>query len=98
MRMIEYYHEANKEITIILNMADVNKSSINIDFLFKFINKFKKHYEHKIIMRKFYIINCPSSLKKVYLFIKPFLHIDTQNKIQLIKEDKTQSIESYYYD
>ena len=54
----------------------------------RFIKKFQKEYEEKIMLRKFYIINCPSVLKKVYLFVRPFLHPETQKKVCVIKEER----------
>jgi hypothetical protein len=99
MNVLEYYRkldEQNREITVILDLKNVNNTTLNIDFLMKFVKKFKSVYENKIILRKFYIINCPNILKKVYLFVRPFLHPDTIKKMQVIKEDKSVAREYYY--
>jgi hypothetical protein len=100
MNVIEYYCKPNKqncpEITVVLDLNNVNKKTLNIDFLMKFVKKFQKEYENKIILRKFFIINCPSVLKKVYLFVRPFLHPETQRKISVIKQEKSLSREHYY--
>jgi len=100
MNVIEYYCKPNKqncpEITVVLDLKNVNEKILNIDFLMKFVKKFQKEYEDKIILRKFYIINCPPVLKKVYVFVRPFLHPETQKKICVIKQEKSLPREHYY--
>ena len=96
MKVIEYYYEPEKQMTIIMNLENMNKKALNIDFILKFVKKFKKKYENKMILRKFYILHCPSSFKNVYNFIKPFLHPETNEKISLISEKKSREVEYYY--
>lgn len=100
MNVIEYYCKPNTqkcpEVTVVLDLNNVNKKTLNVDFLMKFIKKFQKEYEDKIILRKFYIINCPPVLKKVYLFVRPFLHPETQEKVCVIKHEKSLAREHYY--
>ena len=61
----------------------------------KFVKLMKNRYDGVIIMDQFYVINCPKFIKSIYQFIKPFLHSDTRNKIKLIRENKTLSLENY---
>jgi len=96
MKVIEYYYEPEKQITIIMNLENMNKKALNIDFIMKFVKKFKKRYENKMILRKFYILHCPSSYKHIYNFVKPFLHPETNDKIFLISEKKSREVEYYY--
>ena len=97
MNVIEYYYDPNKELTIIMNLENINAKALNIDFILKFVKKFKKKYENRIKLRKFYILHCPSSLKNIFNFIRPFLHPDTINKINLISKKKSREVEYYYY-
>ena len=97
MNVIEYYYDSNKEITIIMNLENINTKALNIDFILKFVKKFKKKYENNMKLRKFYILHCPSSLKGIFKFIRPFLHPDTINKINLISKKKSKNIQYYYY-
>jgi hypothetical protein len=96
MKVIEYYYEPDEKITIIMNLENMNKKALNIDFILKFVKKFKKKYENKVILRKFYILHCPSSFKGIYNFVKPFLHPETNEKISLISEKKSREVEYYY--
>jgi hypothetical protein len=96
MRVIEYYYDTEKQMTIIMNLEDMDKKALNIDFIMKFVKKFKKKYENKMILRKFYILHCPSSFKNIYNFIKPFLHPETNAKISLISKTKSKEVEYYY--
>ena len=96
IKVVEYYQNTDS-ITIILDLKDLIKNALNIDFIIKFVKKFKKIYENVLVLRKFYIINCHPSLKRIYLFIKPFLHPDTVKKISVIKEGKSFNIEYYYH-
>ena len=96
MKVIEYYFDPNKLLTIILNLENMNNKTLNIDFILKFVKKFKKKYENKMILRKFYVLHCPSSFKNIYNFIKPFLHSDTDDKISLISKKKSKEVEYYY--
>jgi hypothetical protein len=96
MKVIEYYFDPHKQLTIIMNLKDVDTKALNIDFILKFVKKFKKKYENKMILRKFYILHCPSSFKNIYTFIKPFLHPDTVGKISLISKKKSKEVEYYY--
>ena len=97
MKVIDYYFDPDKKLTIILNLENINKKVLNIDFIMKFVKKFKKKYENKMILENFYVLHCPNSFKNIYNFIKPFLHPDTVNKISLISTKKTKDIEYYYY-
>ena len=97
INVIEYYYDSSKEITIILNLEDIDKKALNIDFILKFVKKFKKKYENKLILRKFYILHCPSSFRSIYNFIRPFLHKDTVGKVELISKKKSKEVEYYYY-
>tara|TARA_A100001015_G_scaffold284281_1_gene350539 strand:- start:82 stop:585 length:504 start_codon:yes stop_codon:yes gene_type:complete len=97
MNVVEYYYDVNKEITIIMDLENINTKALNIDFILKFVKKFKKKYENNMKLRKFYILHCPSSLKNIFKFIKPFLHTDTINKINLISKKKSLNIQYYYY-
>lgn len=97
MKVIEYYFEPNKNLTVIMNLENINKDALNIDFIMKFVKKFKKKYENKMILRKFYILHCPSTFKGIYNFIRPFLHPDTVDKISLISKKKSKEVEYYYY-
>ena len=97
IKVIEYYHNPDKQITIILNLENIDKKALNIDFILKFVKTFKKKYENRIILRKFYAIYCPTSFKNIYNFIRPFLHPDTIEKISLVSKKKTKNIEYYYY-
>jgi hypothetical protein len=97
MKVIEYYLYSDKKLTIILNLEDIDKKALNIDFILKFVRKFKKKYTNNMILRKLYIIHCPSTFKKIYTFIKPFLHQDTIEKISLVSKTKSQDVEYYYY-
>ena len=96
MKVIEYYYEPDKNMTIIMNLENMEKNALNIDFLIKFVKKFKKNYENKLFLRKIYILHCPSSFKNVYNFIKPFLHPETNEKISLISKKKSRKVEYYY--
>tara|TARA_B100001094_G_C17904816_1_gene658252 strand:+ start:33 stop:512 length:480 start_codon:yes stop_codon:yes gene_type:complete len=95
IKVVEYYNNGN-ELTIILDLKHVLKNTLNIDFILKFVKQIKKTYDNFTLLRKFYIINCQPSFKRIYLFIKPFLHSNTINKISVIKEEKTLNIEHYY--
>ena len=97
INVIEYYYDSNKELTVIMNLENINTKALNIDFILKFVKKFKKKYETNIKLRKFYILHCPSSFKNIFIFIKPFLHTDTLNKINLIDKKKSKDIQYYYY-
>ena len=97
MKVIEYYFEPNKTLTIIMDLENIHKDALNIDFIMRFVRKFKKKYENKMILRKFYILHCPSAFKGIYNFIKPFLHKDTIRKISLISKKKSKEVEYYYY-
>ena len=97
MNVIEYYYDSNKELTVIMNLENINTKALNIDFILKFVKKFKNKYENKIKLRKFYILHCPSSLKNIFAFIKPFLHTETLNKINLISKKKSKDVQFYYY-
>lgn len=95
-KVLDYYYTRKKQkVTIIANLKNMNKNAINIDFIIKFVKLMKKKYDGLVIMDYFYIINCPKTIKSIYQFIKPFLHIETREKIKLIKESKSQSIEYY---
>jgi hypothetical protein len=96
MKVIEYYFEPNKTLTVIMNLENINKDALNIDFIMKFVKKFKKKYENKMILRKFYILHCPSTFKGIYNFIRPFLHPDTIGKISLVSKKKSKEVEYYY--
>lgn len=96
MKVLEYYYEPEKKMTIIMNLENINNNALNIDFIIKFVKKFKKRYENKMILRKFYILHCPSSFKGIYNFIKPFLHPETNDKISLISTKKSREVEYYY--
>ena len=94
MNVIEYYCKPNEhmsEITVVLDLNKVDKN-LNIDFLC--LLKFQKEYEEKIMFRKFYIINCPSVLKK-YICCRPFLHPEPK-KVCVIKEEKSLPREHYF--
>ncbi len=95
MKVVEYYFDPKKPLTVILNLENMDKKAINIDFILKFVKKFKK-YENKMILRKFYILHCPSFFKNIYNFVKPFLHPDTVEKISLISKKKSKEVEYYY--
>ena len=96
--VVDYYLKPGVSITVIINLKDVDKKIFNIDFLFKFVKIFRKKYENIITLRKFYILNCPGFFKKTYLFIRPFLHPDTIEKVKVIRKEKTSDrIEDYYY-
>jgi hypothetical protein len=97
MNVIEYYFNPDKQLTIILNLENIDRKALNIDFILKFVKKFKKKYENKMILRKFYVLHCPSSFKSIYAFIKPFLHHDTIQKISLISKKKSREVEYYYH-
>ena len=97
IKVMDFYVNANQYITIILDLNGTNQSQINIDFIIKFIQQFKKKYENKVFMRKFYVINCPKFIRGIYNLLKGFLHQDTKNKIELIKEKHSLPIEEYYY-
>ena len=95
-KVIDYYYNKNKKnLKIIADLKNINKKTINIDFIIKFVKLMKNRYDGVIIMDQFYVINCPKFIKSIYQFIKPFLHSDTRNKIKLIKENKTLSLENY---
>ena len=97
IKVLEYYFEPDKTLTIIMDLNNINKEALNIDFIMKFIKIFKKKYENKMILRKFYILHCPSTFKGIYNFIKPFLHPDTIKKVSLISKKKSKEVEYYYY-
>lgn len=98
IKVIDFYlYEYPETITVILNLEDMHKEALNIDFIVQFVKKFKKIYENRIILRKFYILHCPSKIKTIYNFIKTFLHPETKEKIKLIKPEKSLSVEEYYY-
>ena len=96
MKVIEYYFDPEKKLTIIMDLKDIDNKALNIDFILKFVKKFKKKYENKMILRQFYILHCPSYFKNIYNFIKPFLHPDTVKKISLISKKKSREVEYYY--
>ena len=97
IRVVDYYFDPDKELTIIMDLKDIDKRNLNIDFILRFVNKFKKKYEDKLLLKKLYVIHCPSSFKKIYAFIKPFLHPDTINKITVINKEKSRDVEYYYH-
>ena len=95
-KVIDYYYNRKKEkIKIVANLKNIDKKTINIDFIIKFVKLMKNKYDGVIIMDEFYVINCPKFIKSIYQFIKPFLHSDTRSKIKLIRENKTLSLENY---
>jgi len=95
-KVIDYYYSKNPtKVTIVADFKDINKRAINIDFIIKFVKAIKSKYDGIIIMNKFYIINCPKSVKSIYGFIKPFLHSDTRDKMKLLRPEKSLSIENY---
>jgi len=96
MKVIEYYFDPEKKLTIIMDLKDIDNKALNIDFILKFVKKFKKKYENKMMLRHFYILHCPSYFKNIYNFIKPFLHPDTVQKISLISKKKSREVKYYY--